>query len=274
VALIEYLTPFKRTRRGVCSEFLSTLIPAPNPHSHSHSSSSSSAAAAVGTHPTHSSSSHSLHHTHSSHSLQHNAQPPAASASASAAPHSHPHMQRLTHYVPVYVKRGSVALPAQPSVPLLMIGPGTGIAPFRAMIWHRHALMLAAAASTSVSASAAPTSAPSAPTASASGASDAKSGSAAPHFGPIHLFFGNRYSNRDFLYGAEFVALATGSATGHSGGAGVRALTSLHTAFSRDQPDKVYVQHSLLKEANLVWSVLHHSNGVLLLAGYGVPPLS
>ena len=42
--------------------------------------------------------------------------------------------------MPVYVHRNSrFRLPADPGIPLIMIGPGTGIAPFRAFLWHRRA---------------------------------------------------------------------------------------------------------------------------------------
>jgi sulfite reductase (NADPH) flavoprotein alpha-component len=42
--------------------------------------------------------------------------------------------------LPVYVHRNPrFRLPADPGVPLIMIGPGTGIAPFRSFLWHRKA---------------------------------------------------------------------------------------------------------------------------------------
>lgn len=50
----------------------------------------------------------------------------------------------------------------------------------------------------------------------------------AASFGETLLFFGNRHRQQDFLYQSEFEALL------QSG-----ALTELHTAFSRDQPEKV-----------------------------------
>jgi sulfite reductase (NADPH) flavoprotein alpha-component len=41
----------------------------------------------------------------------------------------------------VYVQKAhGFALPADPSVPAIMVGPGTGIAPFRSFLWHRKAV--------------------------------------------------------------------------------------------------------------------------------------
>ncbi|MEO7802028.1 MAG: sulfite reductase, partial [Ginsengibacter sp.] len=78
---------------------------------------------------------------------------------------------------------------------VIMIGPGTGIAPFRAFIAERDAL----------------------------GAS-----------GKNWLFFGEQHFNSDFLYQTEIQSwLETG------------VLTKVNTAFSRDQPQKIYVQNRM-----------------------------
>jgi sulfite reductase (NADPH) flavoprotein alpha-component len=83
----------------------------------------------------------------------------------------------------------------EPSADIVMIGPGTGVAPFRAFVQERRAV----------------------------GAS-----------GRTWLFFGDRRFTHDFLYQLEWQdALAGGS------------LTRLDLAFSRDAPEKVYVQHRL-----------------------------
>jgi sulfite reductase (NADPH) flavoprotein alpha-component len=86
------------------------------------------------------------------------------------------------------------ALPA-PDRDIIMIGPGTGIAPFRAFVQERRA----------------------------TGAS-----------GRSWLFFGDRSFTHDFLYQLEWQdAIAD------------KSLTRMDVAFSRDQPEKVYVQHRL-----------------------------
>jgi sulfite reductase (NADPH) flavoprotein alpha-component len=86
------------------------------------------------------------------------------------------------------------ALPT-PDRDIIMIGPGTGVAPFRAFVQERRAT-------------------------AASGRS--------------WLFFGDRSFTHDFLYQLEWQeALAD------------KSLTRMDVAFSRDKPEKVYVQHRL-----------------------------
>jgi sulfite reductase (NADPH) flavoprotein alpha-component len=82
-----------------------------------------------------------------------------------------------------------------PGTDVIMVGPGTGVAPFRGFVQERRA----------------------------TGAT-----------GRNWLFFGDRRYTHDFLYQLEWQdALAEG------------ALTRLDLAFSRDAPEKVYVQHRL-----------------------------
>jgi sulfite reductase (NADPH) flavoprotein alpha-component len=106
--------------------------------------------------------------------------------------------------VPAFVQKShGFRLPSDPSAPIVMVGPGTGIAPFRAFLQER----------------------------AATGAS-----------GRNWLFFGDQHEKSDFLYRAELEAWRD---------AGV--LTRLSTAFSRDQPRKVYVQHRMAEEAAELW---------------------
>src|ERR1700730_469104 len=102
--------------------------------------------------------------------------------------------------VPVFVKPAhGFELPADPSVPIVMIGPGTGIAPFRAFLQDRRA---------------------------------------AGARGKTWLFFGDQRRELDFLYGEELEGF-------HKDG----LLTNLDLAFSRDQAEKVYVQHRMRERA-------------------------
>ena len=41
--------------------------------------------------------------------------------------------------MPVWVQSGVLRLPADPYVPLLLVGPGTGVAPFRSFVQDRQA---------------------------------------------------------------------------------------------------------------------------------------
>lgn len=99
----------------------------------------------------------------------------------------------------VYIqKNNAFRLPA-PSADMIMIGPGTGIAPFRSFLFER----------------------------------DAKGAE-----GRNWLFFGEQHFVSDFLYQTDLLALKD---TG--------VLTKLNTAFSRDQKEKVYVQHKMEQHA-------------------------
>ncbi|HVZ98608.1 MAG TPA: flavodoxin domain-containing protein [Chitinophagaceae bacterium] len=86
----------------------------------------------------------------------------------------------------------------EPDKNIILIGPGTGIAPFRAFIAERDA----------------------------TGAS-----------GKTWLFFGEQHFVTDFLYQSE---IQNWFETG--------ALTRVTTAFSRDQQEKIYVQHKMLQQ--------------------------
>jgi sulfite reductase (NADPH) flavoprotein alpha-component len=91
-------------------------------------------------------------------------------------------------------KNRAFKLPS-PEKDMIMIGPGTGIAPFRSFIAERDSL----------------------------GAE-----------GKSWLFFGDQHFTTDFLYQTEWQSwLDTGS------------LSKMNVAFSRDQQEKVYVQHKL-----------------------------
>ncbi len=105
---------------------------------------------------------------------------------------------------PVYVQPAhGFRLPADPAAPVIMVGPGTGIAPFRAFLQER-----------------------------------AASGASGKHW----LFFGNQRREVDFLYRGELEGYAKKG-----------VLARLDTAFSRDQPHKVYVQHRMRERGAELW---------------------
>eukprot|EP00940_MAST-03C_sp_MAST-3C-sp2_P001375 g1375.t1 len=71
-----------------------------------------------------------------------------------------------------------------------------------------------------------------------------------------HLFFGCRHKTKDFLYANEWSQrLKDGT------------LDALHTAFSRDQTEKIYVQTRMRETARVIWRMLFVEKGTLLVAG-------
>ncbi|XP_038623923.1 NADPH-dependent diflavin oxidoreductase 1 isoform X2 [Tachyglossus aculeatus] len=117
--------------------------------------------------------------------------------------------------VPLWVQRGSLTFPPDPHVPVVMVGTGTGVAPFRAAVQERVAR----------------------------GATE------------NCLFFGCRRKDGDFYWEDEWQELVRGG-----------SLT-LVTAFSRDQEEKVYVQHRLREHGAWLWDLLSRRGAYFYLAG-------
>ena len=106
--------------------------------------------------------------------------------------------------VKVFVENNNnFKLPQDDNTPIIMVGPGTGIAPFRSFIQERDNR-------------------------------DAE--------GKNWLFFGDRTFTQDFLYQVEWQKYLKSG-----------LLNRLDVAFSRDQAEKVYVQHRILENAEQVW---------------------
>jgi len=97
-------------------------------------------------------------------------------------------------------------LPEDHTKPVIMVGPGTGIAPFRGFLYEREAV-------------------------------------GAP--GRNWLFFGDQKESTDFLYQDELFRFKKNG-----------LLTRFSTAFSRDQPEKIYVQQRMLENAAELWAWL------------------
>jgi len=114
---------------------------------------------------------------------------------------------RVGESIPCYFHPNkNFKLPVDGNTPIIMVGPGTGIAPFRSFVEERQA----------------------------TGAS-----------GKNWLFFGDRSSKTDYLYGDEWEKY-------HKDG----LLTDLDLAWSRDQTEKEYVQHKMLAKGKDLWSWL------------------
>lgn len=109
--------------------------------------------------------------------------------------------------VPVFIHTAKhFRLPADPAAPIIMIGVGTGLAPYRAYLQEREAI----------------------------GAT-----------GRNWLFFGEQRRSANFYHEKEFAEYSSSG-----------VLTRFDTAFSRDQSQKIYVQHRLREAGREIWSWL------------------
>ena len=108
-------------------------------------------------------------------------------------------------------------LPEDPETPIIMIGPGTGVAPFRAYLQERKA-------------------------------TGAK--------GKNWLFFGSQHESCDFAYGDEFTAYLKEG-----------LLARLDCAWSRDQAQKVYVQHKMTENAAEIWKWIDAEGAYFFVCG-------
>ncbi|XP_069627893.1 NADPH-dependent diflavin oxidoreductase 1 isoform X3 [Haliaeetus albicilla] len=159
--------------------------------------------------------------------------------------------------VPLWVKKGGMKFPADPDTPVIMIGPGTGVAPFRAAIQERVAQGRRAHRGLSLP-QVTCLHAHVAPGFSRPGLSARRSREHSP-CGLLSagncLFFGCRQKSKDFYCQAEWEELVT------------KGFLTLFTAFSRDQEEKVYVQHRIQENQRLVWELLNSRNAHIYLAG-------
>jgi sulfite reductase (NADPH) flavoprotein alpha-component len=109
--------------------------------------------------------------------------------------------------LPVFVQPNkNFRLPPGGDTPMIMVGPGTGIAPFRAFLQERRSV----------------------------GAG-----------GRNWLLFGDQHAATDFMYRDELEVMQREG-----------VLTRLDTAFSRDQSEKIYVQHRMLEQGREIFSWL------------------
>ena len=62
--------------------------------------------------------------------------------------------------------------------------------------------------------------------------------------GETHLYFGCRHKDKDFIYREELEKYVD------------EGVLNLHTAFSRDQVEKVYVTHKLREDMEHLWEMI------------------
>ena len=171
----------------------------------------------------------------------------------------------LTHpELSIFVREAKeFILPASTKWPLIFVGPGTGVAPFVGFLLHRAALKQKNEAEKDDV---------------CSGywrmgfeiedeieedvgldiATGLDIGIDDEEYGPIHLFFGNRNKDQDFLYEEELKRLKTDG-----------VLSSLHTAFSRDQEKKIYVQDRMKENGGKIAKIILQDNGYFYVCGDG-----
>lgn len=119
--------------------------------------------------------------------------------------------------IPVWVAPGTIIFPPSPNSHIIMIGPGTGCAPFRAYIEEQ------------INFSEEPC--------------------------RLMLFFGCRSETSDFFFHREWQPLVD------------NGKLMLFSAFSRDQDHKIYVQHKIKEQAQLVWTWLDVHKAWVFIAG-------
>ena len=108
---------------------------------------------------------------------------------------------------PVFLQRSPHFRPPEDGgTPMIMVGPGTGVAPFRGFLQERRAL---------------------------------------GHTGRNWLFFGDRHRGENFYYRDDLEDMVRDG-----------FLNRLDLAFSRDQVDRVYVQHKMLDYGADMWGWL------------------
>jgi sulfite reductase alpha subunit-like flavoprotein len=149
---------------------------------------------------------------------------------------------RVGEEVVMWLREGAFRNPGG-GVPLIMVGPGTGVAPMRSLMRERRF--------------------------------EQKQQELSYGGGEIStfLFFGCRRKGRDYLYGAEWDALATGAeGEGKGDDSDFRADTdyAVTTAFSQDGPameGKTYVMHKMRVHGETLFRLLTERGAHFLVAG-------
>eukprot|EP01134_Creolimax_fragrantissima_P002250 CFRG2250T1 len=139
---------------------------------------------------------------------------------------------KVGDHLKIWIVRGTICMPKQNHTPMLMIGPGTGVAPFRSFIGERLG-------------------SPEQANKSCLTIEGAASGSK----GQCMLVFGNRKRDKDFLFNEDWAAYEK------SGG------LDLITAFSRDQTEKVYVQQQMMRRGEEIWDLIQSAGAYIYVCG-------
>jgi len=146
--------------------------------------------------------------------------------------------------IPIHVRRSNFRLPTSPKIPVIMIGPGTGVAPFRAFVQER--LMLARKAKAKAMEV-------NGPDAGADALND---------WADLMLFYGCRNAEQDFLYQNEWPQYAEE----------FNGKFKMFTAISR-RPElggkKEYVQDLMKVESDKIYKMIIEQKGYVFICGDG-----
>lgn len=138
--------------------------------------------------------------------------------------------------IDVTIQKGGLGITKNESRrPVVMVGPGTGVAPIRSLIWER--LQWADELETR----------------SQANGSSVTNGTGS--IGESVLFFGGRNREADFFYESEWKDLED------------KMPLQVFPAFSRDQTHKVYVQDLIRQQSELLYRLLHEWNGIVYICG-------
>ena len=133
VAVVDYKTPFKRKKLGLCSSWLASLqaskLRPPGEGIPLNKGSQSTLADCAVADDRHTSATPSDHCDGLSNG--------ATSASGGNDTPGRGSDSERESLVPMWVERGVLSMPASHAVPMILIGPGTGVAPFRSFLEER-----------------------------------------------------------------------------------------------------------------------------------------
>lgn len=134
--------------------------------------------------------------------------------------------------IPIFWRRGGdFKVPESLEKPWIMIGPGTGVAPFRGFLQERRFRI-----------------------------QNRKDEVLDSNFevAPALLYFGCRHPDQDFLYQKELEEFDRDG-----------TLTDLHVAFSRLNKEKTYVQHLMANHSSNLYELIVKKNGYVFVCGDG-----
>jgi NADPH-ferrihemoprotein reductase len=131
-------------------------------------------------------------------------------------------------HVPIFIRSSNFKLPRDHKIPVIMVGPGTGVAPFRGFVQERVYFK-----------------------------------ERGEKIGSTVLFYGCRRQDEDFLYKQEWADMFATLQDDDP-----EHVKEFHVALSRDDTvPKTYVQHMLRDRKDLLWKWLHHQKGYFYVCG-------